>query len=50
MQYSQKNTFFGVFNSCNFIKKRLQRRFFLVNIAKFFRTPFFIGHLSWLLL
>ena len=24
---------------CNFIKKRLQRRYFPVNIAKFLRTP-----------
>ena len=34
----------------NFIKKRLQRRFFPVNIAKFLRTTFFIEHLWWLLL
>ena len=26
---------------CNFIKKRLQHRCFLVNIAKFLRTPIF---------
>ena len=35
---------------CNFIKKRLQPRWFLVNIAKFLRTAFFIEHLRWLLL
>ena len=34
----------------NFIKKRLQHRFFPVNIAKFLRTTFFIEHLWWLLL
>ena len=32
------------------LKKRLWRRFFPVNFAKFFRTPFFIEHLWWLLL
>ena len=25
--------------ACNFIKKRLQHSYFLVNIAKFFKTP-----------
>ena len=34
----------------NFIKKRLQRRCFPVNTAKFLRTAFFIEHLQWLLL
>ena len=34
----------------NFIKKRLQHRYFLVNIVKLLRTAFFIEHLSWLLL
>ena len=29
----------------NVIKKRLQHRCFLVNIAKFLRTPFFTEHL-----
>ena len=33
-----------------FIKKRPQRRYFPVNIAKFLRTAFFIEHLQWLLL
>ena len=33
----------------NFIKKRLQRRFFPVNIAKFLKTPFSIEHFWWLL-
>ena len=28
-----------------FLKKRLQRRCFCVNIAQFFRTPFFAEHL-----
>ena len=35
--------------ACNFTKKRLQHRSFLVNIAKFSRTAF-IEHLWWLLL
>ena len=33
---------------CNFLKERLQRRCFLVNIAKMLRKTFFIGHLLWL--
>ena len=32
-----KNVFTNL--SCNFIKKRLQHRYFLVNIRKFIRTP-----------
>ena len=36
--------------ACNFIKKRLQRRCFLMNIAKFLRTAFFIEHLWRMLL
>ena len=28
------------FKACNFIKKRLQHKCFLVNIAKFLRTAF----------
>ena len=31
-------------------KKKLQRRCFLLNFAKFLRTRFLIGHLRWLLL
>ena len=46
-QYSQENTCVGVFffnkneglQACNFIKKRLQHRCFLGNVAKFLRTP-----------
>ena len=46
-QYFQKNVCFRVslFNkvaglkACNLIKKRLQHRRFLINIAKFLRTP-----------
>ena len=34
----------------NFTKKRLQRRCFPVNIAKFSRTSHFTEHLRWLLL
>ena len=33
-----------------YLKKRLWHRPFLVNFAKFTRTPFFIEHLRWLLL
>ena len=36
--------------SCNFIKKSLQHSFSPVNIAKFSRTTFFVGHFRWLLL
>ena len=36
--------------ACNFIKKIFQHRCFSVNIAKFWRTAFFIEHLPWLLL
>ena len=32
------------------LKKRLWHRCFLVNFAKFLRTPFFIEHVWWLLL
>ena len=35
---------------CNFIKKRLQHKYFPVKFAKFLRTPFFTKHLRWLLL
>ena len=37
-------------NACNFIKKRLQHKFFPVNIAKFFRTAILVEHLCWLLM
>ena len=33
--------------ACNFVKKRLRPKCFPVNIAKFLKTAFFIGHL-WL--
>ena len=37
--------------ACNFIKKRLQDRcFILVKFAKFLRTPYLTEHLQWLLL
>ena len=36
--------------ACNFIKKRLQHRFFPVKFAKFLRTPFLTEHVRWLLL
>ena len=39
-QYSQENTFVAVscLQACNFVKKRLWHRCFLVNIAKFLKT------------
>ena len=40
----------GVPQACNFIKKRLKHRCFLVKLAKFLRTPFFKEHLRLLLL
>ena len=55
-QYSQKSTCVGVLNkvaglqACSFIKKRLQHKCFFVNIAKIFKSTFFIEHLRWLLL
>ena len=36
--------------STTLLKKRLWRRCFAVNFAKFLRTPFFTEHLQWLLL
>ena len=36
--------------ACNFIKKRLQHRCFLVNITAVLRTAFLIEQLQWLLL
>ena len=35
---------------CNFIKRRLQHRYFLVNIGKFMRTPILKTFREWLLL
>ena len=35
---------------CNFTKKRLQYRYFPVDIAKSSRTPFFRERFRWLLL
>ena len=43
-------TFWDTTKTCNFIKKRLQLRCFLVKFAKILKTPFFIEHLRWLLL
>ena len=41
LQNSQENNYVGVsFQTCNFIKKKLQPRCFSVNIIKFSRTPF----------
>ena len=36
--------------ACNYIKKRLQHRYFPVNIAKVLRTAFFIEHIWSMLL
>ena len=56
-QYSHWNTCVGVsFNkvaglkACNFNKRRLQNRCFLVNIAKFLRAPILKNICEWLLL
>ena len=38
------------FRSATLLKKRLWHRCFPANFAKFLRTPFFKGHLWWLLL
>ena len=57
MQISQESTCVEVFfnkiagsQNCNFIKRRLQHRYFPVKFAKFLRTPSFTEHLQWLLL
>ena len=39
-----------VLEACNFIKKRLQHKYFPVNISKILGTDFFIEQLQWLLL
>ena len=36
--------------ACNFIKSKLEHRFFPMKFANFLRTPFFTEHLRWLLL
>ena len=52
--YLQENTCVGVSflsrQACNFIEKRLQHRYFLVNIGKFIRTPILKNICEWLLL
>ena len=50
MQISQESTFIRSPQNCNFMKKKIQHRFFLVKFAKFLRTPCFTEHLQWLLL
>ena len=37
----------GTTRACNYIKKRLQQRSFLVKFAKILRVAFFIEHLRW---
>ena len=37
-------------NACNFIKNRLQHKFFPVKFVKFLRTLFFTEHVRWLFL
>ena len=54
-QNSQENTcarasFLIKPKACNFIKKETLHKCFLVNFAKFLRTPFSTEHLPWLLL
>ena len=55
-QNSQENTCAEFFffiklqaTACKFIKKPTLHRSFLVNFAKFLRTPFFTKHVRWLL-
>ena len=53
--FTRKHLCWSLFNkvacvACNFIKKRLEHRCFLVNIAKILKTAFFIEHLQWLIL
>ena len=57
LQISQESICVKVFfnkvtgpQNCNFIKKRLQHRYFPVKFAKFSRTPHFTEHLRWLVL
>ena len=59
LQNSQENTCVGIsFNKLyqklnliiNFIKKKLQHRYFLAKFAKFLRSTFFTENLRWLLL
>ena len=59
LQTSQENTCVGIsFNKLyqklnliiNFIKKKLQHRYFLAKFAKFLRSTFFTENLRWLLL
>ena len=57
MQISQKSTCVADFfkkvagpQNCNFIKKRLQHKFYSVKFVKFLETPYFAEYLQWLLL
>ena len=36
--------------SYNFIKRRLQHRYFLVNFCEIFKNTYFVEYLQWLLL
>ena len=54
MQISQESTCVGVFfnkvagpQNCNFIKKRLQHRFFVVNFENYSKTPIFCVEDLW---
>ena len=54
--FTGKHLCWGLFSNkvaglqvCNFIKKRLQHRYFLVNIGKFIRTPILKNICEWLL-
>ena len=57
-QNSQKNTGVGVsflirlnaWGQHLYQKERLHHRYFPINLVRFFKTSFFIGHLRWLLL
>ena len=49
-KFHRKTLVFEGLKTWNFIKNRLQHRYFPVKFAKFLRTLFFIGQIGWLLL
>ena len=54
--FTRKRLYWSLFDkftglkACNFIKKRLQHRCFLLNFVKVWRKAFSLEHLRWLLL
>ena len=50
LKRNERGAYNGILNDLLFyLKKRLWHRCFPVNFVKFNRTPFFLEHLSWLL-